>query len=494
MRKTGSLLHRLDFVFLAGVLALATPLSAHAAEVTRVATAFEEDNRFDIHLGLAYSYNFKSASILREWNSGAANDDDNRLVKDLRYRQQRHLLTANLEIGLWHDLSVYFALPVIIADQRDYSFDQREGGDCVYGDDVSSAQPTASCVNKNNSTAVRDGIIPRDGFDASQSGAPFESFTGAGTELIFKAPVRRGIDQFWVGIKYGILNQEKRSHMPNWIIAAEGRFGVGRPMRFSRDTAESDPASNHFVGRRIHELGLWTALSRRYRFLDPYFTAFWRQSVRGGNSEFENYEKFGAQDRKQPQSSAGMSFGTEIVPFERKSRSIKVSILLEGSAVLHYGGRGYSEIWELLADSPAMVGANDPTQAANCNTAGAIAFSQTNPGDPGYVEAGGAGCRAFKGITDIQDYGTFGFNGGLNFHLGKYVRFLAGVNVFTDTRHFLTFTNRGDAKGGADDDRVEAGTTEVNPLRRDIVDNVGRRFAIDDVLDLYAYARIMLTF
>ena len=493
MRKTGCL-----FV-LTGMLVATTPLLAHAAEVTRVATAFEDDNRFDIHLGLAYSYNFKSASILREWNSGAATDDENRLVKDLRYRQQRHLLTANLEIGLWHDLSVYFALPVVIADQRDYSFDQREGGDCVYGDDVSSAQPTATCVNKNNSTTVRDGIIPRDGFDASQSGAPFSSFTGGNTELIFKAPVRRGIDQFWVGIKYGILNQEKRSHMPNWIIAFEGRFGVGRPMKFTRSTAESDPASNHTVGRQIHELGLWTALSRRYRFLDPYFTAFWRQSVRGGKSEFENFERFGAQDKKQPQSSAGMSFGTEIVPFERKSRSIKVSILLEGSAVLHYGGRGYSEVWELLADSPALVGKKDPLDDPgstddDCNPAASVAFSETTPGDAGYVQAGGGGCRKFNGITDIQDYGTFGFNGGLNFHLGKYVRFLAGVNVFTDTRHFLTFTNRGDAKGGADDDRVEAGTREVNPLRRDVIDNVGRRFAIDDVLDLYAYARIMLTF
>ena len=488
MRKTGCL-----FV-LAGALALAMPTSASAAEVTRVATAFEDENRFDIHLGLAYSYNFKSASILREWNSGTPADDQNRLVKDLRYRQQRHLLTANLEIGLWHDLSIYFALPVVIADQRDYSFDQREGGDCVYGDDV-PPEPSANCVNKNNSTTVRDGIIPRDGFDASQSGAPFNSFTGPGTELIFKGPVRRGIDQMWVGLKYGILNQEKRSHMPNWIIAFEGRFGVGRAMKFSRNIADEDPASNHTVGRRTHEIGLWTALSRRYRFLDPYFTAFWRQSIRGAGSQFENFTKYGAQDKTQPQSNAGITFGTEIVPFERKAKTIKVSILLEGSAVLHYGGRGYSEVWELLADSPAMVGANDPTLGDQCDREGALQFARNDPGNPDYVsQGGGAACRRFNGITDIQDYGTFGFNGGLNFHLGKYVRFIAGVNVFTDTRHFLTFTNRGDADGGADDDRVEANTKEVNPLRRDVVDNVGRRFVIDDVLDLYGYARIMLTF
>jgi hypothetical protein len=295
------------------------------------------------------------------------------------------------------------------------------------------------------------------------------------------------------------LNQEKRAHMPNWVIAFDGRFAIGKPMKFTRDIAEDDPSSNHRVGRGIHEIGLWTALSRRYRFLDPYFTAFWRQSLRASNSEFQNFESEGAQDKKLPQSTAGMSFGTEIVPFERKAKHIKVSILLEGSAVLHYGGRGYSEVWELLADSPALVGKNDPVDdpgstADDCDRDAALAFARMDPGNPEYADAGGGGCRRYNGITDIQDYGTFGFNGGLNFHLGKYVRLMAGVNVFTDTRHFLTFTNRGDAEGGADDDRVESGTTEVNPLRRDVVDSVGRRYVIDDVFDMYAYARLLLTF
>ncbi|MBC8069869.1 MAG: hypothetical protein IAG13_16140, partial [Deltaproteobacteria bacterium] len=45
-----------------------------------------------------------------------------------------------------------------------------------------------------------------------------------------------------------------------------------------------------------------------------------------------------------------------------------------------------------------------------------------------------------------------------------------------------------------DDDRVEPNTREVNPVRRDVVDNVGRRYVIDDVVDLYGYARFLLTF
>jgi hypothetical protein len=70
--------------------------------------------------------------------------------------------------------------------------------------------------------------------------------------------------------------------------------------------------------------------------------------------------------------------------------------------------------------------------------------------------------------------------------------------VLTDTRHFVTFAGRGDANrdgaGGTDPETVEPGTREVNPVRRDVVDNVGRRYVVDDVLDMHAYLRFLLTF
>ena len=65
----------------------------------------------------------------------------------------------------------------------------------------------------------------------------------------------------------------------------------------------------------------------------------------------------------------------------------------------------------------------------------------------------------------------------------------------TDTRHFVTFANRGDASAaGGTGERVEPGTRQVNPVRRDVVDNVGRRYMVDDVVDVYGYLRFLLTF
>ena len=484
MRNLRCLLPLLGLVAVAGV-----SQTASAAEPTRVATAFEDDNPFDIHFGVAYDFNFKRAAVLREWNAGAG-DTSNRLVKDLLYRQQRHTVVPTMEIGLWHDLAIYLTLPVVLSDTRDYSFDQRPD-DCQFGE---SAQ--ANCVNKANSTTIRDGIIPNSGFDSTNPGDAFGQFTGDSTELIFRGPVRRGLDQLHVGLKYGILSQRTRSHMPNWLVGLEGRFAVGRAMTFSRDIANSTPAGNARVGRRIHELGAWTALSRRYRFLDPYFTAYWRQSVRAAGSQFEDFNNLGSQGGVTPQSSAGMTFGTEVVPWERKSKNLKVAVYLSGTAILHYGGRGYSEIWELLADSPALIGSNDPTQADQCDRNAALAFAADNPGDSGYLAAGGASCSKFNGITDLQDYGTFGFDGGLNLHLGKYARINVGMKMATDTRHFVTFANRGDsgATTGGDPERVDQGTAEVNPLRRDVVDNVGRRYVVDDIIDVHGYLRVLMTF
>lgn len=488
MRKVCGLLPALG-------LFLGFSLTAQAAEVTRVASSFDEGNPFDLHFGVGYDYEFKKAAILREWSDGQTNH----IARDLLYRQQRHTVLPRLEIGLYKDIAVYAMLPIVALDSRNYSFDQ-EADPCVYADQVNATNPVATCVNHDNSTSIRDGIIPRDGFDATNTSAPYNNFGGADTETIFKAPNRRGLDQLHVGLKFGLLNQSRLSHMPSWILGLEGRFAIGKPMTFSRDIINEDPAGNHRVGRGIHELGLWTALSRRYRFLDPFFSAWWYQGIRAGNTEFRNFSAYGAQTKVNPQSQVGVSFGAEIVPYERKAKSQKFALELRGLAMLKYGGRGYSEAWELLSDSPALVGTSDPA-SGRCTQqdVNAVVAYAKNPGtadDPNYIEGAGAtGCERFNGITDLQDFATFGIRGGLNATLSKYAFLQLGLQATTDTRHFITAASRGSADGaGPDPEKVDPGTSEVNPVRRDVIDNVGRRYLVDDVWSVMGYFRFLLTF
>lgn len=476
--------------------------TTQAAEVTRVASSFDGENKFDLHFGVGYDFNFKKAALLREWSD--ANNPSSTVVRDLLYQQFRHVVTPSMEIGLYKDLAVYVNLPVVVADQRTYSFDQ-EADPCVYGDQASGTNP-ATCVNHDNSTSIRDGIIPRGGFDATNPSNPYNQFGGADSQTIFKGATRRGIDQIHVGLKYAILNQDRLSHMPKWVIGLEGRFAAGKPMTFSRDTQSSDPKGNHTVGRGTHELGVWTSLSRRYRFLDPFFTAWWYQAIRAGNTEFKDYG--GAQDRVNPQSQLGVTFGTEIVPFERKAKGQKVSVQIRGLAMLKYNGRGYSEGWELFSDSPALIGSNNPgggpaAQCSNQDARNAVAYANdpnnpTNVADPNYIQSSGAssGCVRSNGITNIQDFATFGINFGLNFQLNKYAVLMFGVNGSTDTRHWISNASRGKASAdpSGDPNLVDPNTKEVNPVRRDVIDNVGRRYAVGDVLNVMGYFRFLLTF
>lgn len=482
------------------VLVMGLGQVANAAEVTRVASSFDQDfngNAFDLHFGVSYDFDFKQAAILREWGAGGRNN----LAKDLIYRQMRHTVTPMLEIGLWHDISVYVALPVVVSDNRNYSFDKQEGGDCVFPqnpDQSNYESGSATCVNKTNSTSIRDGIIPRDGFDAFEDSNPYGEFTDPETDMMFRAPTRRGIDQIHAGLKIGILSQARKSHLPNWVLGLEGRFAVGKPMTFERSIQVEDPAGNHRVGRGIHELGVWTALSRRYRWLDPFFGAHWRQSLRAGNTQFENWGSTAGNIN--PQSEAGAYFGAEIVPWENKSQDKKFSIVLSGSTTLHYNGRAYSEVWELLSDSPAMVGDYTPDDGNpdDCSRLDALAHSAANPLDPevdgGYLAAGGSECGAYNGITTIDDYGTFGFNGGLNFHMSKFARLNFGVDLRTDTRHFVTAASRGKGDQAGDPELVDPDTADVNPVRRDLVDQVGRRYAVDDVFIVNGYLNFIITF
>ncbi|TPV93032.1 MAG: hypothetical protein B7733_22635 [Myxococcales bacterium FL481] len=486
----------LPFVGLFG-FALVSPSAARAGEVTRIASSFEEDNPFDLHFGVAYDYNFKRASILREW--GRANGS-NRLAKDLVYQQSRQTVTPRLEIGLFHDLSLYLDVPIVVSDDRSYALDQRTEP-CTFGDDVGGAtgESQADCVNKNNSSTIRDSIIPRDGFDASAPNEAYGSFTGEDTETIFRGPTRRGVDQLYVGIKKALINQRRYPHLPTWILALEGRFAVGKPMRFTRDIAidSSLTEANEYVGRGIHELGAWTALSHRHRFLEPYFGVHWRQGLRASGSQFKRYGD--AQDKFNPMSTAGFFVGGEIIPWERKATHQKIALAFSGSTNLRYDGREYSEVWELLSDSPALVGTNNPGRA-RCNIAAAVAHAKANPlAHSDYLAVANqapnsGGCSKFNGITTVQNYAEFALRVALNVHLSSYARLVVGANLGTTTRHFVTSADRGDPGTTGDPDVVEAETTDVNPIRRDVIDNVGRRYAVDDMLNVRGFARFWLTF
>src|SRR5262249_7554093 len=151
----------------------------HAAELTDVASSFDDDNPFDLRLRVGYTHEWKNASIKRE-SEGAAGQTDVAIFKDLLYAHQRDSMSVRAEIGIFQDLMIYGELPLVLSDSREYRFDQSLGSACVYP----GGSGMVNCVNSTNSSTIADGIVPTGGYDGPNSTNGPVGFA-PGSDLVF---------------------------------------------------------------------------------------------------------------------------------------------------------------------------------------------------------------------------------------------------------------------------------------------------------------------
>jgi hypothetical protein len=440
---------------LAGVLGSAAaaltlglwPSPALAAEVTEVATAFDDAPIVDARVGrgflfrlqLGYELERHTAAIKREVESAKA------LVpgvletfKDLRYASMRHIIDLRAEIGLFHNLSFHVGLPIIVADTRSLSFDQDSDSPCVF-----PPEPDPTCVNAQNSTTVRDGLLPPTGFDAENAGQGF----AADQATIFRGPRRSGVDQLHLGITWAPLHQRRDDTKPIWTLGFEARVAVGNEMTFDR----ANPAANTSVGRGVDEFRFTTAFSHRFRYLDPYMSLYYQLAKGRASSLFKDYGR--GQTVVDPPQQAGLLFGFEAIPWEKPAKQQRLSIDIAGQFHAIFRGRDYSEVWEMLASSPPLTKA---------------------------MEEGGKP-EAFSGITDVQNYASVGFRAGIGLRLGRYAKLRTSFGLTYQTPHFLTSADAGKDKNG---NHIVDPTIpdEVNPLYRQLIDLPGHRYKADESL------------
>src|SRR5262245_10765390 len=94
-------------------------------EVTDVVDAFDGDDVFDLHLTIGYQYSFKSAHIRRETNiSNSANLQGSTglftagNMNVATYEENTSRLNTRLDVGLYHDIALYFRMPIILSNDR----------------------------------------------------------------------------------------------------------------------------------------------------------------------------------------------------------------------------------------------------------------------------------------------------------------------------------------------------------------------------------------
>jgi hypothetical protein len=432
---------------------LLAPTPAAAGSESEVASAFDAGDRLDLHMQVDYRYSARRSILRRELAGLPGTDPDGPIpvVKDLVFRGSRHELVPRLELGVFTDLSLTAALPVVLRDSRRLDFDQR-AGDCVFAGDLGAA----TCVDASNSTTIRDTLLPEAGFDATRPGA---GGFGPGDPTIFRGVDRSGLDQLHLGLVWAPMNQQRDSTKPTWKLGGELRLPVGQTMRLD----PTDPGSTDGVGRGLYEVKLSTSMARRLSWAEPFFEIWWLAAagVVDGAPLDELPEPFAAASTA-PQQRAGGRFGFEGIAWQSRTQSKRVGIRLEGKVEAHFEGRAYSDMWEVFA------------YAGHARSGGVL----TLDADP---IASGVQAINHPGVTNVENYLTLGGRTGLDIHLGRRVRFDLGFQLDWDQGHLISFADAG-VDGDDPDDVVDPGTSEVNPLHAPLIDSVGRRYRADDGL------------
>lgn len=432
---------------LSGLLGLAAagavdaPGRALAGPSETVTSAADLGAPMGARVDVDYGYEVDTARITREDVGPGANPlGAPPRAHELDYRGVRHTITPRLELGLYHDAWFAASLPVVVSQTGDLSL--------------------ASSASRTSAGAIADGLVPAAGFDADDPG------TGLPTSapLLFRGTTRSGLDQVHLGLGIAPMSQRRDDTKPTWRLGADLRLSIGKVQRFDRVA----PSEQTGVASGVHELRLWTSVTRTIGWAAPWFEAHWQVPLASTSDSLFQDPGFGATNTTLAQQ-AGVSFGVEAFAVDRPADHLRVAVDLGGHLAGHFEGRAYSELWELFA------------YAGDTRVAGNPLILDADP-----LAAGVQGL-SHPGISNIENFLETGLGLAVRGDLGPHVRFSAFGDLTWRTAHAISFADAGidrptctatrtTACETAENDLVNPGTSEVNPLHVDLIDLVGHRY------------------
>jgi hypothetical protein len=463
-------------------------------EVTNVIDAFDEGNPFDLNISLGFDYTSKSARILRETAIAApgltTGGFTTHLLNVAQYNETTSRLSPRIDLGLYHDIAVHIAAPIILGDARQLT-------------PIGGVPPLAEAT----------------------AGAPGEQLFS----VPFTSPTRSGLEYLAAGFDFDILDQARDRTKPTWLFGFEGRFSVGTPMhacnsapapgqlqcadpsdikRNGNDT--SVPPANGIalegtfgpgdrgpgVTRGTIALEVHTLMSKRVKYVEPYggFTALF---------EFQqDSSDYGITDLNQslvnhPPLVGTAILGMMIIPWENREKYGRLTFDLRVVGQYHSEGRDYSELFDALGSSaaPSLRNPQWAGYLANPNPAGAVA-------SPSVIDTGSQKTYT-TGLTDVLAYGSYRGSASVMWRASQYIKFQFGVGYGHDQGHVLTGDAPCNPNGGTVANSGSCHTTSQsgayvvtgvpNPNFRQSIDDVGRRFWVDasNTFDLFASGVVM---
>jgi hypothetical protein len=464
-------------------------------EVVNVIDAFDVGNPFDLNISLGFDYFTKSAKILRETSIQGpgltSGGFTTHLLNVADYSETMARLTPRLDVGVYHDIAVHLAFPVVLANTR-------------------------KLTSPGGTPALKDAL----------AGAPGETLFN----LPFTSPTRSGLQHIAAGIDFDILNQARDHTKPTWLFGFEGRFSVGTPMHACNPAASmmgqlpcADPSDISRTGkmtsmfdgtfnggdrgagitRGTMALEVHTIMSRRVKYVEPYggFTALF---------EFQqDSSDYGVTDLNQslvnhPPLVGTMMLGMMIIPWENREKFGRLTFDLRFMGQYHSEGRDYSELFDAIGSS-AAVSLRQPVWAGYmANPNGALPPSVVDPTTQKTYTTG---------LTDVLAYGSYRGSASVMWQASEYVKFQFGIGYGHDQGHVIT----GDAPCNpagtnglnttqalqvagpchlGDSTKATSKLTPTgtpNPNYRQVINDVGRRYWVDssNTFDLFASGVVM---
>lgn len=470
------------------------------AQYTEVVDAFDVDDPYDFHLSVSYEHTRKKSEVSREcMGSDCVDSRINDFIyyeKALESKDLWHTLRITALFGIFHDIHLKLELPIIL---------QRSSSLKVHPD-IETAQAER---------ILRDPVTDEQIFNI-----PFTSTN------------RSGIDYFVTGLEWGILNQARNPSWPNWNIYIDGLWGVGKIMKPSGHTDDEKlgaeaTGGDEGISRGNLALRVGTRIGKRFKYINPYFgfEALLEFPKREAPYPFGNSTVYDGQVNSKPPMRGTMHFGLEVIPWEKPATQQKFFIDLRFIGGYVSEGRDYSVLYDALGTSkdPSLnyfkgsedfweeeVGASDFASQWNMNYGDGDEL-QWDPATESYdYRDSGREYDYYKketwtGLTDIENYGTFGGRFTLGFITGKWFKIMAGVGIAYNQPHFITFADQ--CNSGTFENKDSSwdpawgdsnctmfshgsGTSSFNPDYRAILDEPGNRFKISSTLifDVFVHA------
>ena len=406
--------------------------------IDRAECSDAQEGDVDLCAGIDYRYEADSSQVMRE-RVGAGVDPGGPypVDKDLKFKSFTHTLTPHVQFGVYHDVFVTAALPIVITQARELHLDDG--------------------VTRDASSTVLDGILPMQGFDSRDPG------TAPPGDLMWRGVARHGLDTLNLGLGFAPMNQLHDDTKPTWKIGAEVKLAIGGVMKFD----PTSPKSNTAVGHGVHQLRVWTSFDRRLGWAQPWVDLWWQVPLAAKSDSLYQDPGFGSTNVDMGQQ-AGASFGLQVFAVDDPTNKNRISVDLGTRVIAHFEGRDYSEMWEPFAYAGGSTGSGplildaDPTK-------------------------NGVQPMSYPGISNIENYLESAARLAIRGKLGKSVSFAVLGDAVWKTDHVISFADAGvdlpTCAGSVtshcetdENDLVNPGTEEVNPLHKDTIDLVGHRY------------------